>query len=206
MLRSNSLLIGVSSFLLVPILAVIVACSDPAARPPPTGSTGSPGAPPPIGGGGAAAEGGARLDAGDAGDGGACNVFPNTGTLVDRVAFIGDPPVSTGGTVVDGLYDLTDYIVYVALGGISGPTGVTMKATLSVREGVVEQVTETGGGGAQPKVERKSSAFSVTGSTFATTELCPVSGASGSRQYTATGARLILTDPTLKEAFTFTLR
>lgn len=193
-----------SSLVLLP-LAVIVACSDPPTRPAVTGQTGLPTPPPPVGSGSGTEAGTPDADARDAGEGGICSELLNTGPLVDRLAVIGDPPISTGGTIVEGTYDLTDYTVYIALGGLGGPTGVTAKSTISVTGNEIEQITETGGN-TPVKVERKVSAYSVNGSAIAMTAICPAAGVSTIRQFTASDSRLILTDQTLKETFTFTLR
>ena len=188
-------------------LALMGACSDPPAKPGPavagTGTgTGGGG-----GGGGGGAEGGVVLDGGrDAREGGVCNDVVNTGQLVDRTGINGDPPVATGGTITDGTYDLTIYSVYVGTAGTAGPTGITAKATLRIAAGKIDEIIEIGGTGKTTTVATRSSVYSVTGATFAETDLCPTGGGGRQLQFTAGDPLLTLTDPTSKEAFTFTKR
>ena len=178
------------------------ACADPEKKPAPAvpgmanGSSG--------GGGGGGAEGGVVDEGGfDSGEGGVCNDLVNGGVLVDRTAVNGDPPTATGGTVVDGTYNLTDYSVYVGTGGAPGPTGITAKATLRIAAGKIDEILELGGTGKTSTVTTTSSVYSVTGATFAETDLCPTGGGGRQLQFSANDPQLILTDPTTKEAFTF---
>ena len=172
------------------------------------GVDGTPNGPPPSAGGdGGVLEGG--VDAGDSGaaaDAGACNAIVLTGTLVDRTGVVGDPPVSNGGIVVDGDYDLTIYSVYVSAGpGVAGPTGITARSTIRIAAGKIDQVLETGG--SSPLTTRRSkSSYSAVAATFATTELCPNLGGGAQRQFTSSAPTLVFTDLTTKEAFTFLKR
>jgi len=177
------------------------ACADPEKKPAPaipgmnTGSSG--------GGGGGGADGGADEGGFDGGEAGVCNDLVNGGVLVDRTAVSGDPPTATGGTVVDGTYTLADYSVYVGTGGAPGPTGITAKATLRIAGGKIDEIIEVGGTGKTTTVTTTSSAYSVTGATFAETDLCPTGGGGRQLQFSANDPQLVLTDPTTKEAFTF---
>jgi len=186
-------------------VALFGACADPEKKPAPAVpgmSTGGGG-----GGGGGGGEGGVVDEGGfDAGEAGVCNDLVNSGTLVDRTAVPGDPPTATGGTVVDGTYDLTDYSVYVGTGGAPGPTGITAKATLRIAGGKIDEIIELGGTGKTSTVTTSSSVYSVTGATFAETDLCPAGGGGRQLQFTANDPQLILTDATSKEAFTFAKR
>jgi len=205
MVRSRRvMLVFVSAFL---AFGAAGACSsDPPKRPPYAGD-GVPSPPLPTGGGvEGGAEGGVDAgDSGDAGDAGACNSVVLTGTLVDRIGVVGDPPVSSGGIVADGNYDLTLYTVYVGAGGVGGPTGLTARSTIAIAAGKIEQVLETGGSSPLTTVRSKS-AYNATAATFATTELCPNVGGGAQRQFTATDLQLVLTDLVTKEAFTFVKR
>jgi hypothetical protein len=144
------------------------------------------------------------VDAGDGGDGGVCTDIALTGVLVDRTGITADPPVSSGGVVVDGTYDMTGWVVYVGAVGVGGPTGLSGRATLRIAAGKIDQIFETSGS-APAKTITSKSAYSATGSVFATTDLCPLGGGA-QRQYTANGPQLLLTDPVTKEAFTFVKR
>jgi hypothetical protein len=145
------------------------------------------------------------VDAAVADTGAACNDVVLTGVLVDRTGVNGDPPVGLGGTVVDGTYDLTGYSVYVGVGGVAGPTGITARGTIRIAGGKLDEITELSGSGPTTQV-RKSSGYSAAAATFATTEICPSVGGGSQRQFTATDPLLTLTDMVTKEAFTFTKR
>lgn len=182
------------------------ACSDPPEKPPAgAGSVGGGG-----GGGGGGREGGAEGGGGeggtfDAGDGGLCNDLVPTGQVVDRIGVVGEPPAGRGGTIVDGDYNLTDYTVFTGAGGVAGPTGITAKAAIRIAAGRLDEHYEFGGSG-NPSVRSVSGTYAATAATFATTQQCPRSGVSGTLQYTANDPLLVLTDPSTKEAFTFTKR
>ena len=179
------------------------ACSDPAPKP---GTAITMGTPPGASGGGGGGDGGPAT-AGDSGtDGGVCTELLLTGSLIDRTAVQGDPPVSTGGTVVDGIYDLSLYSVYVGASGVAGPTGITTKATLQITAGKIDEVIELGGTGKTNTTTSSRSAYSASGVTFAQTQLCPTTGAGKQVQFTAVDATLTFTDLTTKETFTFTKR
>lgn len=187
----------------------LAACSHDISKPGFAGD-GVPSTPSPTSGGGAdggdGGDGGREAgDADDSGDAGACGSLTLTGLLVDRIGVVGDPPVSSGGTVADGSYDLTSYVVYVGAGGVAGPTGLTARSTIRIAAGKIEQVLEIGGSSAL-KTVRSISAYNATAATFATTELCPNVGGGAQRQFTANAPTLVLTDLTTKEAFTFAKR
>jgi hypothetical protein len=188
------------------LVGLVGACADPEVKPAPAqpGSMSSGGA---GGGGGGGAEGGTVTEGGfDAGEAGACNDLVNTGTLVDRTGVNGDPPVSTGGTVVDGTYDLNAYAVYVGTAGAAGPTGITAKSTIRIAAGKIDQILELGGTGKTSTVTTMSSVYTATGATFAETDLCPTGGGGRQLQFTASDPQLTLTDLSSKEAFTFAKR
>ena len=182
---------------------IVAACSDPPQKPGTAVVSGTPVVA--AGGGGASGDGGSS--AGEGGDdGGVCTDLANTGQLVDRTGVQGEPPTSTGGTVVDGNYDLTAYAVYVGASGVAGPTGITAKASLRIGAGKVDEIIEVGGTGKTTTVKSARSAYSASGATFAETQLCPATGAGAQFQFTAQDTILTLTDLSTKEAFTFTKR
>ena len=181
---------------------LLQACSDPPAKPGP--SSGGRVSPPPGGGGGVDGGEGGTLDGSVDADAAVCNDVPLTGMLIDRVGISGDPPVATGGTIPDAIYDLTDYSVYVGVGGVAGPTGITAKASLRVAGGKLDEVIELGGSGKTASTKRTSNAFTATGATIAMSSTCPLNAGGKQLQFTANGLTLVLTDLTSKEAFTFT--
>jgi hypothetical protein len=185
-------------------VGLVGACADPEKKPAPAEPGTSTGG---GGGGGGGSEGGTATEGGfDAGEAGVCTDLVNTGTLVDRTGVNGDPPVSTGGTVVDGTYDLFAYSVYVGTAGAAGPTGITAKSTIRITAGKIDQILELGGTGKTSTVTTMSSVYSATGATFAETDLCPTGGGGRQLQFTANDPQLTLTDLTSKEAFTFSKR
>jgi hypothetical protein len=188
-------------------LAVIIACSDPPNRPP-AGGDGTVKVP----GAGGGAEGGGGEGGIDGGadangvDASPCNAdLVLTGQIVDRIGVTGEPPVATGGVIMDGTYDLTALSVYVGISGVGGPTGITARSTINITAPRIDQVLELGGAGKTPTQMRRSSTYGVSGAQFATTEICPT-GQALSRQFTVTGSTLVLTDLLTKEEFTFTKR
>lgn len=181
---------------------IVAACSDPPQKP---GVAVVSGTPPGVAGGGAGGDGGTAIAEGGA-DGGVCSDLLNSGQLVDRTGVQGDPPTATGGTVVDGTYDLTAYAVFVGAAGVAGPTGITAKASMRIGAGKVDEIIELGGTGKTATTTVTRSAFSASGSTFAETQLCPATGAGAQLQFTAQDTILTLTDLSTKEAFTFTRR
>ena len=183
---------------------IVAACTEPTDRPATAVVSGMP---PQAsgGGGGGSGDGGSGTGEGGA-DAGACTDLAITGTLVDRTGVQGDPPTALGGTVVDGDYDLSAYSVYVGVGGVAGPTGITARATIRISGGTIDEVIELGGTGKTTTTTASRSAYSASGATFAETELCPSTGAGRQLQFTATDPILTLTDATSKEAFTFTKR
>ncbi len=187
----------------LPVVGGIAACSDPPKRPGPA-SYGAPGAPLPVGNAeGGVAQGDAASEASD--DAGECTDLELTGVVIDRVGVASDPPVSSGGVVVDGTYDLSVYEVFVGAGGIVGPTGITARSSIRMASGTLEQVLEVGGNSPSTTARTKS-AYVATGAAFSSTLLCPSSGGGLQRQFTADGAKIVFTDLTTKEAFTFVKR
>ena len=119
------------------LVAVPLACSDPGPRPPVGEAT-----PDPVygrGGGGGANDSGARDGAAGGSDGGEagadagpqCTTLPITGGIIDQLSVQDTPPPATGGTVVDGIYDLTEARVYNPA-GLPGNTGNSYQATIRV--------------------------------------------------------------------------
>ena len=206
MIRRVAFVVAVA---LVPfsLAALAAGCSDPPPKPGPSvgGSM-----PVPIGGGGAGGEGGIReggvTDGGVDAEGGLCNTIALGSLIVDRNAVATDPPAATGGTIVEGQYELTADTVYVGASGTGGQTGITMKATLLLASGKITEVKELGGVGKTATTTRTSGGYAATGVTFAETEFCPTTGGGRQLQFTANPPTLILTDLVSKEAFTFTKR
>lgn len=151
----------------------------------------------------------AKPDAGaDGGEAGACNDLEPVGNAIDKIAVASDAPPALGGTLVDGIYDLKDYSYYVGISGTVQPLGITARRTIRV-DGTaktiddVYEITVTG----NPAVTTlASSAYSLAGSAFATSGICPAGGGK-TWQYTANALnQIVLTDTGTREGFTFLKR
>lgn len=116
---------------------------------------------------------GAPVEAGDdaggsgdaAADAGACNTLVNSAQSVTVQQVAMDPPSPTGGTIVDGTYDLTAVAIYTGPNGPSGPSGMS-QTTISVA-GATIQVVSNG----QP--DRRTVTLATQGSAFTATDTCP---------------------------------
>ena len=193
------------AFVILAVAAVgLPACSSDVERPPPAGTgLANPGG---GAGGGSTVKDGGSTDAGDAGDSGVvCNTLANATLVVDRIGIVGEPPISTGGTISEGRYELTEYRIYVGAGGLGGPSGVTASSAIVVASGKMEQVLTIGGN--SPTTERRViTSYNATGSTLLRTNVCPANGAAAQYQYTASDGGITITDTVSKEAFVFTKR
>lgn len=194
------------AFVILAVAAIgLPGCSDDPQRPPPASTGSFSGGGGGAGGGGGGSDGG-TTDGGDAGDSGlVCNTLANATVVVDRNGIVGDPPVSTGGAIAEGRYELTEYRIYVGAGGLGGPTGVTASSAILVASGKMEQVLTVGGN--TPTVERRViTSYNATASTLLRTNVCPPDGAAAQYQYTASDGSITITDTVSKEAFVFTKR
>ena len=187
-------------------VSLVAACKEDEPLPPPAGDGQAYG--PSPGGASVGSEAGTNTEGGatfDAGDGSVCNAIALTGLVIDRVGRNEELPISTGGIVSDGRYDLTDYVVFVGLGGIGGPTGVTGQASLVVNAGRIEEAIKFGGN--TPATEQRTlAAYTAAGSTLSLTNICPSNGGTNQVQFSASETQLVLRDTVTKEAFTFTKR
>lgn len=92
------------------------------------------------------------------------------------------PPVLKGGTVIDGVYDLTSGTDYTGTGGASGATA-SVARTMRLG-GAAYEVAKREGDSAE---ERFSGSFKTSGtSTFEQTNLCPTAEKAATSPYEAT--------------------
>lgn len=120
------------------------ACNDDPDRPPaassgpnnPVSNAGGGGGTSPDSG--VANEGGATQDSGDAGA--ACTPLENSGAVIDENALNTEIPASTGGVILDGIYNVVEARVYVGLNGVPGPTGTTVQGTIRITGSAFERV------------------------------------------------------------------
>jgi hypothetical protein len=204
MLRGGVLFLVLSAS--IAVLTAPLSCSSDPDRPPASPGTGTAQPGGPIGAGGT--EAGANEDAAlPQGDAGACNAFDNVGQLVDQLGQNGDPPVETGGAIVDGTYELTSDTIFVGAGGVGGPTGVQVQATIEVTAGVLERaisLKDTNNG--QTSDRRETFHFATSNADFALAETCPLNTAAVTDTYSATATTLTISDPQAREVFVYTLR
>jgi hypothetical protein len=73
-----------------------------------------------------------------------------------------NPPASTGGTVVDGTYNLSAYTVYTGPGGASGPGGLTLQSIVRIQGNAIERLVLDYSG-----IERRQSGTFVAGTPLA---------------------------------------
>jgi hypothetical protein len=195
-LRQGIVLAGVSLF-----IAATVACSStdhpPATTTPGGGSTSGS-----VGGGGG--------DGGDAGkdastipteaggndgastaDSGVCTALVDNGPLVERVYIVADPPVMTGGAIVDGIYDVTDSKVYVGPTGPTGTTDFSLQVSAQITGGVIEASAVLSGAGLVNKPVTRGT-LATNGKSLTATQTCPTAGAPVISEYTATATTLTI--------------
>lgn len=195
----------VGPFLLV---ALAFACSDKDPRPPPSTSSSSG----IVAGGGSSSSGTSGTSGGSSGlnEGGVCNDLTLPAGLIDQIAVAGDPAPFVGGTIADGLYELSDTRVYVGTG--SGPTGVAIKEALSVSGGVIQdaaQVQRSTGDGGTPVNEPESRLtlnYTASGTSLVLSGSCPMATVDRSYPFTATGTQIVLYDAQSRTQNTFTRR
>lgn len=124
-------------------------------------------------GGAAGATGGTAGVSGSDGDSGECSTFANTSGVVELVEVPAAIPAQTGGSIAPGKYILTSYTRYTDPGGTSGPTGQTLKETLTLSATTLESVEAVGtvdaGVGAD---ERNTYAYTTAGINLALAPAC----------------------------------
>lgn len=142
------------------------------------------------GGGGTPGDSGTSDAASDSG--GACNSVAKSGPVVTITCASGAVPAGTGGTIVDGTYNLTAHVRYLADGGAC--SGGTDQST-EVIAGTSVQVI--GGTGAL------SGTITVSGAMLTFNITCP-SAASGVDTFTATPTTLTIFDAMAGRVYTYT--
>lgn len=193
--------------LLSAVVALALACSDKDPRPPPSSS-----ATPPLYGGGSSTSSGASGTSGTSGtnEGGVCNALTLPAGLIDQISVAGDPAPFVGGTVQDGLYELTDARVYIGTG--SGPTGVAIKEALSISGGVIQdafQVQRSSGDAGAPVTEPEAHQtlnYTASGTSLVFSTSCPNPTGDRSYPFTATNTQLVFYDPQSRTQNTYTRR
>jgi hypothetical protein len=178
----------------------VAACSSDKAKPAVAGLDNDSGivAMPPSGGGN---DGGPRADGGDAAtsDGGVCNTLVNSATFVDKTSVPAVLPQPAGGTIVEGTYKLTDLAIYnpSAPGGL---TGITVKTTLVLQNGGVEQVSVS----SNSPESRLSGTYTPAGNQVTLFTTCPTGRGAQTLGFSASGNLLLFISTTVNEVATYT--
>ncbi|MBX3219715.1 MAG: hypothetical protein KF795_04295 [Labilithrix sp.] len=177
------------------------ACSDDPKRPPVL----TDGPPQPSGGGSATPTDGGLDDDLDAGDGGSCTALENTGLEVDENAVNDELPPGTGGTIADGIYDISSVRLYQSASGLPGLTGNSYQGSIRVTGQVYERVVvfkSSAGAGAET---RSSGTFTPSGTNATIAITCP-SPLQEQVTYTALDTSLVVSNLVTKTSFVFTKR
>lgn len=180
------------------------ACGDDPKRPPV--ATGDPGAPGMgAGGGSGQAEGGVQ-DGGDGGDAGAtCTELAATGSIIDQNAVNVDPPAGTGGTILDGTYDITDARIHQGAAGLPGPTGSSYQGAIRFTGTTFERVVVFRSSAGALAETRSSGTFTTSGQLATFSSTCPTPGQE-QLTYSVANTSVTFSNLASKESFTFTLR
>lgn len=195
------------------VLTILVACNDHDPHPPPLQDPGSSTVPVGGSGGGTPTNTGSGGTSGTSGttDAGECSALDDPTTVVDVLA-VSDPIIAgTGGTIVDGTYDLTSVRQFVGASGQPGATGATYKEVLRITGGSsLEriQIVQTGQGAVASTTNY---AFVLRQSTppstqFSLAQSCPIVGGATNYSYTAAGLQLTLVTADGAQEFTYNAR
>jgi hypothetical protein len=184
------------------VAALGLACEDPPPKPP---VTDSPGGPAPVGGGAGGGGGGATNGDGGASDNdaGACTDLTITSAIVAQQVVNATPPAGAGGTLADGIYDLTDATYYGGPAALPGPSGAEYQGTIRITGQTFERrlvFKSAGGATAETAV---SGTFVPNGVNALITLTCPIA-AQEQVTYTATGNNLVITNIVTNESLGFT--
>ena len=141
---------------------------------------------------------------------GTCNVLTFSGPeVIGRASTDPLPSATTGGPIVDGIYDLTSITLYGQPDAGPLPAGFPDQTTLRFAGPVLERVTRWFGaadGGCAG--ERYNQSVSIDGGTITLLALCPTAATVCDRCYsrgyfvTPTSFSFIMTAPPLVETFT----
>lgn len=111
-----------------------------------------------------------------------CNSLVNVAADVPIIAAPSAPPPATGGAIADGTYVVTRATVYTGIGGAAGPTGKSVKMTVTVAGANVESVFDG---------VTRSATIAMAGTMLESTTTCPGTG-TDELPYSATSTSLTL--------------
>lgn len=165
---------------------------------------------PSTGGGGGSssggtADGGRTVDAGGTVDAGECTDLVDPTTIVDENALSDNAPPGLGGTIVNGVYDLTTAQKYVGASGQAGPNGVTYREIIRITGTSFERNRTTQQTSGPSSTLNATYTLQTSATTLTLTPKCPASGAAEAFAYTVQDGRLTLVS-TAGESFTYVAR
>jgi hypothetical protein len=164
-----------------------------------------PAAPGVSGSSGSAGDAGGTTDASTPVDAGACTDLESSSVEVDQNAVAGDVPAGTGGTISDGVYDLTEASIYVGASGLPGPTGTRIQETMRITGTKLERVQTTLNSANASSTGSVSGTITVNGTSATLAVTCPT-GNQETVTYTATATGLTLSNLVTKESLVYSHR
>jgi hypothetical protein len=182
-------------------------CKEEETKPPVENSPANPKPP----GGGGSGEGGTSTptDGGDAGsstaDAGACTDLVAATVVINEIAVQGDPPAGTGGTILDGTYNITDSQHFIGLTGAPGVTGNSYQGSIRISGGgtVIERhvIFKNPSNAASEYIEKGTFIPGASGN--GTVNLTCPTPMQESVSYTVNGNNLVMSNLVTKASFTY---
>ena len=114
-----------------------------------------------------------------------CNSTLNDGPLVTFAAGVGSPPVSSGGPITPGHYQLTSIVLY----GPTPPPPLSVRSAVDLTATTINPVASVTGMAEQ----RSTLTYTVSGSSLTQTQTCPTVTSATSNQFTADATHFIIT-------------
>ena len=132
----------------------------------------------------------------DTGPGGPCNNLTNTATEANQSTVKGNAPAATGGTIADGTYFLSEFILYDPTGTDEAPSPSGLNVTMSIKGTAMDSIQTLPDSSSQTFAET----FVTNGTKLQRTLSCPKAGPDLEAVYTVAGNKLTIyeTDPNSK--------
>lgn len=112
-----------------------------------------------------------------------CSTLENVAKPVEILEQASEPPVPTGGALVDGTYVVIGAVRYTGAGGANGPTGKNVQMTVRITGSIAESNFDN--------VPRKAR-IQVDGTNLRTTAICPSASAVDDAPFSVTPSGLSL--------------
>ncbi len=180
------------------------ACKEDPKRPPVAADDpASPGMGNVSNGGGTRTDGGSEDDSGDAST--ACTDLEPSGGIIDQNGTSDDPVAGAGGTIVDGVYELTDARLHQGAATLPGLTGSSFQGAIRFTGNAFERVIVLRTSGGASSETRSSGTFTTNDSNATMTLACPIA-TQEHVTYTVANTSVTFTNLVTKETFTFTMQ